>query len=253
MIASSGLGPTDIIYIFRKINDMNLIMAADRNAAQTALDRSGFVKIPSVLSEAECEGLKGLYDNTDMFRSTIDMQRYRFGLGEYKYLKYPLPPLIQELRTTFYSALVTVANDWMQHLGLDIRYPENLQAFLSLCHSKGQLRPTPLILRYETNGYNTLHQDIYGDVFFPFQVVFMLSAPGKDFEGGELVFVEQLPRAQSRVEVITMNQGDAIIFTTNFRPVKGTKGYYRARMKHGVSPVKRGLRYTMGLIFHDAH
>lgn len=231
---------------------MKLMMAADWHETQSALDRHGFVKIPSVLSETECEGIKALYDQPDLFRSTIDMRRYRFGLGEYKYLKYPLPPVIQRLRTSFYSALVPIANEWMQHLGLVIRYPESLQEFLALCHSKGQQRPTPLILRYEANGYNTLHQDIYGEVFFPFQVVFLLSKPGIDFEGGELVFVEQLPRAQSRAEVINFNQGDAIIFTTNFRPVQGTKGYYRAKMRHGVSPVKKGLRYTMGLIFHDA-
>jgi hypothetical protein len=231
---------------------MELMMAADRKEAQTTLDRHGFVKISSVLSEKDCEGIKTLYDDPDLFRSTIDMQRYRFGLGEYKYLKYPLPPVIQQLRETFYCTLVPIANGWMERLGSDIRYPDNLQEFLSLCHSKGQQRPTPLILRYEANGFNTLHQDIYGEVFFPFQVVFMLSQPGVDFEGGELVFVEQIPRAQSRAEVITMSQGDAIIFTTNFRPVKGMKGYYRASMRHGVSPVKSGLRYTMGLIFHDA-
>lgn len=231
---------------------MELIMASDWTEAHTALDRRGFAKIPSVLSEAACEGVKSFYNHPDLFRSTIDMQRYRFGMGEYKYLKYPLPPVIQRLRADFYAALVPIANSWMQHLGLSIRYPDHLEAFLSLCHAKGQQRPTPLILRYEADGYNTLHQDIYGEVFFPFQVVFMLSRPGIDFEGGELVFVEQLPRAQSRAEVITINQGDAIIFTTNFRPVKGTKGYYRARMRHGVSPVKSGLRYTMGLIFHDA-
>jgi uncharacterized protein len=231
---------------------MELITATDWNETKIALDRRGFFRISSVLSEEECEDVKGFYGHEELFRSTIDMQRYRFGMGEYKYLKYPLPPVIQRLRSNFYSALVPVANEWMQHLGLSIRYPDQLETFLSLCHSKDQQRPTPLILRYEADGYNTLHQDIYGEVFFPFQVVFMLSKPGIHFEGGELVFVEQLPRAQSRAEVITINQGDAIIFTTNFRPVKGMKGYYRASMRHGVSPVKSGLRYTMGLIFHDA-
>ena len=180
------------------------------------------------------------------------MQRYRFGSGEYKYFAYPLPAIIQQLREQMYPLLTPLANDWMQRLGVDLKYPSELETFLSQCHSKEQRRPTPLILRYEKGGYNTLHQDIYGEIFFPFQVVFMLNRPGTDYEGGELVFVEQVPRAQSRAEVIIPSVGDAIVFTTNFRPVKGSKGYYRTRMKHGVSPVKNGLRYTMGIIFHDA-
>lgn len=241
-----------LISIFRKFENMKLEMHTDWNEVQTGLDNHGFARLPTVLSKKECEEIIGLYDQPHRFRSTINMQRYRFGLGEYKYFCYPLPPLIQELRETFYQSLVSIANNWMQHLGLDIRYPQNLEAFLAACHSGNQQRPTPLVLRYEAQGYNTLHQDIYGEVFFPFQVVFMLSDPGKDFEGGELVFVEQLPRAQSRAEVVMPRQGDAVIFTTNFRPVKGARGYYRAKMKHGVSPVKKGIRYTAGLIFHDA-
>jgi len=224
----------------------------DGDHALKTLDSHGFSLVPSVLSEKECIGITDLYEEEKLFRSTINMQRYRFGMGEYKYFSYPLPPLIQSLREGFYRQLAPIANEWMNRLGVDLRYPHELRDFLSLCHSKEQQRSTPLILRYTEGGYNTLHQDIYGEVFFPFQVVFMLKQRGNDYQGGELVFVEQLPRAQSRAEVVTPLQGDAVIFTTNFRPVKGSRGYYRARMKHGVSPVKEGIRYTLGLIFHDA-
>jgi hypothetical protein len=217
-----------------------------------SLDRCGFAQITKVLSPEACERFIHFYSDEKLFRSTVNMERYRFGKGEYKYFSYPLPHLIQSLREDFYKPLVPVANDWMQRLGIDVTYPEELAEFLSICHSKNQQRPTPLMLRYEAGGYNTLHQDIYGEAYFPFQVVFMLAEPEKDYDGGELVFVEQLPRAQSRAEVVNPGLGDAVIFTTNFRPVKGSKGYYRAKMKHGVSPLKKGMRYTMGLIFHDA-
>ncbi|MEX1241333.1 MAG: 2OG-Fe(II) oxygenase [Cyclobacteriaceae bacterium] len=227
-------------------------ISVDWDQARASLDSRGFVRIPSVLPEKQCLDICDLYQEETLFRSTINMQRYRFGMGEYKYFGYPLPALIQSLREEFFEPLVPLANEWMNRLGVDTRYPSRLPEFLSLCHSKGQKRPTPLVLRYEGGGYNTLHQDIYGEIFFPFQVVFILTQPGRDYEGGELVFVEQLPRAQSRAEVVIPQQGDAVIFTTNFRPVKGSKGYYRAKMKHGVSPVKQGLRYTMGIIFHDA-
>lgn len=217
------------------------------------LDQQGFAHIPTVLAREECEQIKSLYDQENLFRSTIDMPRYRFGMGQYKYFSYPLPALIESLRRGFYPALVPVANDWMEKLNMDIRYPDEFDQFLALCHSAEQRRPTPLILRYEAGGYNTLHQDLYGDVYFPFQVVIMLSQTGIDYKGGELVFVEQLPRAQSKAQVLNPAQGDAIVFTTNFRPVKGAKGFYRARMKHGVSSVTSGVRYTTGTIFHDAN
>ena len=219
---------------------------------QNELHSSGFAVIPSMLSPDECSRLIDLYTDESRFRSTVSMERYRFGKGEYKYLGYPLPPVIQELREFFYPPLVPIANEWMLRLGIGVHYPGELKEFLSECHRAGQHRPTPLILRYEKEGFNSLHQDMYGDVFFPFQVVFLLRQPGVDFRGGELVFVEQLPRAQSRAEVLTPSLGDAVIFTTNFRPVKGSRGFYRARMKHGVSPVKDGIRFTMGIIFHDA-
>ena len=227
-------------------------MKIDNNKMHLHLDQRGYAQIPFVLSPRECEQLRSLYEQDHLFRSKIDMKRYRFGVGEYKYFSYPLPSLIESLRRTFYSALVPLANDWMQKLDLDIRYPNDLDEFLSLCHRAGQLRPTPLILRYEAGGYNTLHQDLYGDVYFPFQVVVMLSRPGIDYQGGELVFVEQLPRAQSRAQVLVPAQGEAVVFTTNFRPEKGARGVYRTRMKHGVSAVTSGIRYTTGTIFHDA-
>lgn len=224
----------------------------DWKAIQDGLDTSGFVVIPSLLSAEECSGLTEMYRIDKLFRSTISMERYRFGKGEYKYFNYPLPAIISQLREMLYPGLVPVANDWMQRLDLNIHFPGELKEFISVCHRGNQVRPTPLILRYEAGGFNTLHQDMYGDVFFPFQAVFMLTQPEKDFQGGELVFVEQLPRAQSRAEVVKPSLGDAVVFTTNFRPVKGARGYYRTKMKHGVSPLKSGLRYTMGIIFHDA-
>ncbi len=180
------------------------------------------------------------------------MQRYRFGQGEYKYFSYPLPVIISELREQFYSQLSKTANHWMKLLSLPLEYPMSHKEFILLCQKQGQHRPTPLILHYTQGGFNTLHQDLYGDIYFPFQVVFVLSQRGVDYEGGELVMTEQLPRAQSKANVIKPDRGDALIFTTNFRPVKGTKGYYKSRMRHGVSEVISGERFALGIIFHDA-
>jgi uncharacterized protein len=222
-----------------------------RNEIEDALHAKGFVHLQQVLSKEQCVMLQELY-NKDIFRSVINMQRYRFGKGEYKYFSYPLPELLQDLREHFYKQLAPIANLWMKTLGIDIIYPESHADFIKQCHEKGQLRPTPLILRYEKGGFNTLHQDLYGDVYFPFQIVFVLTEPKQDHEGGELVFIEQLPRAQSKAEVLNPAQGGAVIFTTNFRPVQGTRGYYRAKMKHGVSPVHSGVRMALGIIFHDA-
>jgi uncharacterized protein len=217
-----------------------------------ALNEKGYAILKDVLSASECEHLKSFYSDAPLFRSVINMQRYRFGKGEYKYFNYPLPLLIQSLRERMYPALSVIANQWMEQLNIDIRYPETVNELLALCHSKNQKRPTPLILKYEETGFNTLHQDLYGEIYFPFQVVFVLTQKQKDHDGGELVFVEQLPRAQSKAEVIAPDQGDAVIFTTNFRPVKGARGFYRAKMKHGISPVKSGVRFALGIIFHDA-
>lgn len=231
---------------------MENIENTDWNKIYEALDDHGYAVIPRILTETECREMINLYENEKLFRSTINMQRHRFGKGEYKYFNYPLPPLIDSLRQKLYKPLVTIANDWMVRLSIEQPFPDEHQSFISLCHTHHQARPTPLILRYETGGYNTLHQDIYGEVYFPLQIVLMLTERGKDYEGGELVFVEQLPRAQSRAEVIAPGLGDAVIFTTNFRPVRGSRGYYRAKIKHGISPVKSGLRFALGIIFHDA-
>jgi uncharacterized protein len=231
---------------------MKDLLSIDWNASQAALNQKGYVLLKNVLSKDECAQLQHLYHEPNMFRSVINMQRYRFGKGEYKYFAYPLPPIIETLRKEFYSPLVAVANEWMQQLNINYQYPREHADLIAECNSKNQHRPTPLILKYEAGGYNTLHQDLYGEVYFPFQIVFVLTQKDKDHQGGELVFVEQLPRAQSRAEVVIPDQGDAIIFTTNFRPVKGSRGFYRAKMKHGVSPLLSGTRYALGIIFHDA-
>jgi hypothetical protein len=217
-----------------------------------SLNERGFATIPSILTESECKVLSGLYEDHRLYRSIINMKRYRFGEGEYKYFNYPLPLNIQSLRESFYPALSGIANEWMKKLKTGIHFPVHHAELLKHCNDHNQHRPTPLILRYQAGGFNTLHQDLYGEVYFPFQIVFFLSKPAIDYEGGEFVLTEQTPRAQSRVEVLHPNQGDAVVFTTNFRPVKGSKGYYRARMKHGVSEIKSGLRYSLGIIFHDA-
>ena len=180
------------------------------------------------------------------------MQQYRFGKGVYKYFKYPLPPVLQQLRESFYSPLVSLANEWMNRLGITTTFPQRHEELIRQCITKGQSRPTPLILCYEAGGFNTLHQDLYGEIYFPFQIVFVLSQQGRDFEGGEFVMTEQVPRAQSKARVITPNRGDAVVFTTNFRPVKGSRGYYKATVKHGISEVTSGQRYAVGIIFHDA-
>ncbi|PZR35650.1 MAG: prolyl 4-hydroxylase subunit alpha [Azospira oryzae] len=216
-----------------------------------SLNTKGFAKLPNVLSTEKCTQLIGLYGQP-LYRSTVNMQRYRFGQGEYKYFSYPLPELIQQHRSELYPSLASLANQWMNILGIDIHYPASHEEFITSCHHKNQLRPTPLLLRYQQGGFNTLHQDLYGEIYFPFQVVFILTQKGRDHEGGELVITEQIPRAQSKATVVHANQGDAVIFTTNFRPVKGSRGHYRATLKHGVSEVTAGERYALGIIFHDA-
>lgn len=213
------------------------------------LNDNGYVRINDVLTAAECEGLVKLYDDPLLYRKTILMERYRFGQGEYKYFNYPLPEIIEQLRQNVYPKLAAVANNWMRVLNIDTRFPDTLNELLEECHAKNQLRPTPLILRYGKGGYNTLHQDLYGEVFFPMQMVLFLD---DEYEGGEFVLIEQRPRAQSKAIVLKPGKGDMLIFTTNFRPVKGSKGYYRVNMKHGVGEVTSGNRHTLGIIFHDA-
>ena len=218
---------------------------------QSKLMQQGHLVIPSVLDKQECDDLCALY-NQDIYRKKVQMERYRFGVGAYKYFKYPLPEVIQKLRERFYPYLVPVANGWMSSLGKEIRYPPNLGAFLDQCKDKNQKLATPLILKYQSGGYNTLHQDLYGEVYFPIQMVIFLKQPNQDFVGGEFVMTEQIPRAQSRAIVVNPNRGDALFFATTSRPKKGTKGYYRVNMRHGVSEVLEGERLTLGIIFHDA-
>ncbi|MBV9819867.1 MAG: 2OG-Fe(II) oxygenase [Solirubrobacterales bacterium] len=230
---------------------------ADRLAAlpwaqlHEALDAHGFAETPAVLSAAECEQLVGLYE-AGRFRSTITMARHRFGQGEYKYFDHPLPGPVADLRTGFYPPLAEAANRWADRLGEDIRYPVDHAAFLQRCHAAGQSRPTPLILRYGPGDWNALHQDLYGDLAFPFQVVTVLERPGADFRGGEFVLLEQRPRAQSRAHVVNLRQGAFLIFATRQRPARGSRGFYRAAIRHGVSTVTAGRRTTLGIVFHDA-
>jgi uncharacterized protein len=216
------------------------------------LTTKGFARIPGLLDTHECKSIRDQYPQPSLYRSIISMERYRFGKGEYKYFGYPLPQSIQSLREELYKRLFETANQWMQLLDQGIEYPPNHNEFLLECKSKQQVRPTPLVLKYGPGGYNTLHQDLYGEIFFPFQVVVLLSQPSDEFEGGEFVMTEQIPRAQSKAVVIKLNKGDGLVFTTNFRPVKGTRGYYRAAMKHGISEVTHGERFAVGIIFHDA-
>ncbi|GIP31688.1 2OG-Fe(II) oxygenase [Paenibacillus sp. J2TS4] len=224
----------------------------DWETLQQSLDEHGYAKLPRLLSPAACTTLMDTYEVQSHFRSTINMARYRFGIGEYKYYDAPLPELLQQLRNDLYPELAKTANRWLNLLNLTPIYPESLTAFLSQCHQAGQIRSTPLILKYEAGGYNCLHQDLYGEVFFPFQVVFALNQRGTDYTGGEFLLVEQRPRAQSRGHVITLEQGEGLIFPTNHRPVPGTRGYYRTTLRHGVGTVTTGTRYSLGIIFHDA-
>ncbi len=217
-----------------------------------SLDNKGFVRIQSLFTKEDCESYCRLYDQNAIYRNTIDMKRYRFGIGEYKYFNYPLPSSLETLRSTLYPGLTPLANEWMQRLSIATSFPFEHNELLKSCHAAGQTRPTPLILKYGKGGFNTLHQDLYGEIYFPFQVVIMLRQQGIDYDGGEFVMTEQVPRAQSIARVITANQGDAIVFTTNFRPVKSVRGYYRAAMKHGISEVTAGERFALGVIFHDA-
>ncbi len=218
----------------------------DWTSIGASIDAFGYAHLPRILGPDECAGLRASYEDDSLFRSCIDMKRYRFGEGQYKYMQYPLPPIVQRLRETLYPQLARIANRW------DPQYPGTLAEMLERCHAAGQRKATPLILRYEAGGYNCLHQDLYGEVAFPLQVVFQLSEPGRDFTGGEFLLVEQRPRAQSAGYVVQPAQGEAVVFTTRYRPVRGQRGFYRVNVKHGVSMLRSGQRYTLGIIFHDA-
>ena len=228
------------------------VAALDWDTLERSLWDLGYAKTPSLLTPQECLGLVALYADDSLFRSRIDMARYRFGVGDYKYFAHPIPPLVAELRTHVYERLAPIANRWQAALGSRRRYPERLDDLLALCARRGQARPTPLLLHYEVGGYNCLHQDLYGEIAFPLQLTGFLSRPGADYAGGEFLLLEQRPRSQSRGEVVPTAQGEIVIFTTRDRPVRGTRGYYRAVMRHGVSRITAGSRYTLGVIFHDA-
>jgi hypothetical protein len=220
--------------------------------AGRALDERGYTTLDAVLTPEECTGIAGWYEDDARFRSTVVMARHGFGDGEYRYFSYPLPALIGALRREAYPALATVANRWAERLGESAGYPATLDRFTRQCHAAGQKKPTPLVLRYGAGGYNRLHQDLYGAIAFPIQMAILLSRPGADFDGGEFILAEQKPRMQSRAEVVPLRQGDAVLFAVNERPVAGTRGYFRARMRHGVSTIRAGHRATLGIIFHDA-
>ena len=228
------------------------IDALDWSRARAGLDGRGFAVLEGVLSETECRSLAALYPNDALFRSHIVMARHGFGRGEYKYFAYPLPDLIGALRSALYPPLASIANAWNEAMAMDVRYPADHTAFLKRCHDAGQTRPTPLLLQYAPGDYNCLHQDLYGEHVFPLQVAILLSEPGRDFTGGEFLLTEQRPRMQSRASVVPLRQGDAVVFAVHHRPVEGTKGVYRANLRHGVSEVLSGQRHTVGIIFHDA-
>lgn len=228
------------------------IAALDWRNLAAGLDADGYAVMPSVLTDSECASLAASYDADEKFRSRVVMARHGFGQGEYKYFAYPLPDFVAALRTALYPHLAGIANQWNETLHLPARYPDDHAAFLDICRAAGQTRPTPLLLRYGEGDYNRLHQDLYGAHVFPLQATFLLSAPGPDFTGGEFVLVEQRPRQQSRAEIVPLDRGDGVIFAVHHRPAQGARGAYRANLRHGVSRLRSGRRYTLGVIFHDA-
>jgi len=229
------------------------IDALDWPAAHESLSARGYAVTAPILTSEECRSVVAMYSDDTNFRSQVIMERYRFGIGDYKYFADPVPKLVADLREAAYPHLAPVANAWALAFGEEKPpYSSELATFLKICHKAGQTKPTPLVLHYEAGGFNCLHQDLYGEIAFPMQMVFLLGQSGRDWEGGEFLLVEQQPRVQSKAEVVAANLGQAIIFTTRYRPVKGSRGYYRVNIRHGVSRVHRGTRYTLGIIFHDA-
>src|SRR5690349_17236169 len=227
-------------------------LAFDTPAIEGALDAEGWAPLPRLLDRAACERLRALYDDDARFRSTVVMARHGYGRGEYRYFAYPLPDVVSRLRGALYPRLAPIANRWSEALRSPVRYPARHADYLERCHAAGQRRPTPLLLRYGTGDYNCLHQDLYGEHVFPLQVVVLLSAPGREFTGGELVMTEQRPRMQSRAMVLPLAQGDAAVIAVHHRPVQGARGVHRVNLRHGVSRVTGGDRRTLGIIFHDA-
>jgi len=216
------------------------------------LDQQGNALMKQILSPEKCRSIAELYPSDSVFRSRVVMERHGFGRGEYKYFSYPLPELLSDLRTAVYRHLVPIANRWNEAMKIDVRYPERHADFIERCHKAGQMRPTPLLLRYGVGDYNCLHQDLYGERFFPLQLAILLSNPGADFTGGEFIMTEQRPRMQSRPMVVPLRQGDGVVFAVNDRPMQGMRGVYRVKLRHGVSRIRSGRRHTVGIIFHDA-
>jgi hypothetical protein len=216
------------------------------------LNTEGYAVVDRILSVKEAREVSNLYNRDDLFRNRVVMERHRFGRGEYKYFKYPLPDIVASLRATVYPQLVPIANHWNELLGIKARYPTEHSDYIARCHQDGQLKPTPLMLQYEAGDYNCLHQDLYGEHVFPLQLAILLSEPEQDFTGGEFVLTEQRPRMQSRPIVVPLRQGDGVVFAVNHRPVQGAKSAYRVNLRHGVSRIRSGHRQTLGIIFHDA-
>ena len=216
------------------------------------LDAEGHAISKRILSPDECDQIRGFYQKEGLFRSQVVMERHGFGRGEYKYFSYPLPDLIKALRTSVYPQLVPLANRWNEAMGINVRYPATHAEYIERCHRAGQDKPTPLLLKYETDDYNCLHQDLYGEHVFPLQLAILLSAPEVDFTGGEFVMTEQRPRMQSRPIVVPLQKGDGVVFAVRHRPIQGRKSVYRVNLRHGVSRLRSGNRYTLGIIFHDA-
>lgn len=228
------------------------VAAIDWKQVSKDLDAEGHAVIKNLLAADECEEVSALYPSDRLFRSRVVMERHRFGRGEYKYFNYPLPGIVESLRTNVYPQLVPIANRWNQLLKLDTRFPVRHADYLNRCHQDGQHKPTPLILQYQAGDYNCLHQDLYGEHVFPLQLAILLSEPNRDFTGGEFVLTEQRPRMQSRPMVVPLHQGDGVVFAVNHRPVQGAKSTYRVNLRHGVSRIHSGERHTLGIIFHDA-
>ena len=224
----------------------------DASALEGDLDAQGWSVLRDLLTSTECDGVASLYGQDEGFRSRVVMARHGFGKGEYRYFSYPLPSLVQSVRTALYPRLVPLANRWHERMGMSVRFPDKHAEFIARCAAAGQSRPTPLLLRYGAGDYNCLHQDLYGEHVFPLQLAVLLSAPATDFKGGEFVLTEQRPRMQTRAAVVPLRKGDAVVFAVNSRPVRGTRGDYRVKLRHGVSELIEGHRHTLGIIFHDA-
>lgn len=240
--------PGEPLYYWRMIR----VDAAPWEQVYGDLDAEGFAIIKGVLSTGECDEIRSLYEKRDIFRSNVVMERHGFGRGEYRYFRYPLPEMVATLRTSFYPHLVSTANRWNEAMGINVRFPTAHAEFIDRCHRAGQDKPTPLLLKYGTDDYNCLHQDLYGEHVFPLQLAILLSAPDKDFTGGEFVLTEQRPRMQSRPMVVSLLKGDGVVFAVRNRPVQGKKNVYRVNLRHGVSRLHSGNRHTLGIIFHDA-